>query len=61
MARVQLYGKTSSGGSTFTIATEIMPTLKQFRAVRWVKIHDRSGHTERPFGYSDSIPFGLEP
>jgi hypothetical protein len=61
VARVQLTGKISSGGSTFTIADEIMPTLKQFRSVHWVKIYDRNGHTERPFGHSDSIPFSLEP
>ena len=61
VARVQLLGKVSSGGSTFTIANEIMPTLKQFPSVRWVKIYDLSGHTERPFGPSDSIPFSLEP
>ncbi len=29
--------------------------------VRWVKIYDASGHTERPFGHSDSIPFALAP
>ena len=61
MARVQLTGKLSSGGSTFTIANEIMPTLKQFRSVRWVKIYDQAGHTERPSGPGDSIPFSLEP
>jgi hypothetical protein len=61
VARVQLTGKISSGGSTFTIANEIMPTLKQLRSVHWVKIYDRNGHTERPFGHSDSIPFSLEP
>lgn len=61
VARVQLTGKLSSGGSTFTIANEIMPTLKQFRSVHWVKISDRNGHTERPFGHNDSIPFSLEP
>jgi hypothetical protein len=61
VARVQLTGKLSSGGSTFTIANEIMPTLKQFPSVRWVKIYDASGHTERPSGHSDSIPFSLEP
>jgi hypothetical protein len=61
VARVQLTGKLSSGGSTFTIANEIMPTLKQFRSVHWVKIYDQNGHTERPFGHSDSIPFSLEP
>jgi hypothetical protein len=61
VARVQLTGKISSGGSTFTIANEIMPTMKQFGSVRWVKIYDQFGHTERPFGHSDSIPFSLEP
>jgi hypothetical protein len=61
VARVQLTGALSSGGSTFTIANEIMPTLKQFSSVRWVKIYDQKGHTERPFGHSDSIPFSLEP
>jgi len=61
VARVQLTGRISSGGSTFTIANEIMPTLKQFRSVHWVKIYDQFGHTERPFGHSDSIPFSLEP
>ena len=29
--------------------------------VRWVKIYDASGHTERPFGHSDSIPSALAP
>jgi hypothetical protein len=61
VARVQLTGKLSSGGSTFTIASEIMPTLKQFPSVHWVKIYDASGHTERPSGHSDSIPLSLEP
>ena len=56
MARIQLTGKVRSGGSTFTIANEIMPTLKQFPSVRWVKIYDQYGHTERPYGHSDSIP-----
>jgi hypothetical protein len=61
VARVQLTGGCSSGGSTFTIADEIMPTLKQFPTVRWVKIYDPWGHTERPLGRSDSIPLCLEP
>jgi hypothetical protein len=61
VARIQLTGKVSSGGSTFTIANEIMPTLKQFPSVHWVKIYDQHGHTERPSGHSDSIPFSLEP
>ncbi len=61
VARVQLTGKLSSGGSTFTIASEIMPTLKQFHSVHWVKVYDQSGPTERPFGHCDSIPLSLEP
>jgi len=61
IARVQLTGGCGSGGSTFTVANEIMPTLKQFSSVRWVKIYSPSGHTERPTGHSDSIPVCLEP
>jgi hypothetical protein len=61
VARVQLTGRVSSVGSAFTIASEIMPTLKQFPSVHWVKIYDQNGHTERPSGHSDSIPFSLEP
>jgi hypothetical protein len=61
VARVWLTGRVSSHGSTFTIANEIMPTLKQLPGVHWVKIYDQNGHTERPFGHSDSIPFSLEP
>jgi len=48
IARVRLTGGCSSHGSTFTIAGEIMPTLKQFPTVRWVKIYDPAGTTERP-------------
>ena len=61
VARVRLTGGCSSGGSTFTIANEIIPTLKQFPSVRWVKIYDPAGHTARPAGHADSIPFSLEP
>jgi hypothetical protein len=48
VARVQLTGKRSSGGSTFTIASEITPTLKQFASVHWVKIYDQIGQRDRP-------------
>jgi hypothetical protein len=44
-----------------TIADEITPTLRQLAAVRWVKIYDPAGHTERPTGHSDSVPICLEP
>lgn len=61
IAYVLLTDGCSSDGSTITIASEIMPTLKQFDSVRYVKILDPQGLTERPTGPSDSIPFGLEP
>ena len=61
IARVRLLGRCSSDGSTVTVAGEIMPTLRSFPRVDWVKIYDPSGHTERPRGQSDSIPACLEP
>jgi hypothetical protein len=61
VARVWLTGGCSSRGSTFTVANEIMPTLRQFASVRWVKIYSPWGLTERPTGHSDSIPVCLEP
>lgn len=61
VARVRLLGGCNSGGSTFTIANLIVPTLKQFSTVRFVKIYDPSGRTARPTGLSDSIPACLEP
>jgi hypothetical protein len=61
VARIQLTGGCNSHGSTLTIASEIMSTLKQFPSVRWVKILDPAGHTEHPNGHSDSIPTSLEP
>lgn len=61
IARVRLVGGCNSHGSTFTVAGEIMPTLKQFSSVTWVKIYDPSGTTENPTGNSDSIPECLEP
>ncbi|WP_433518763.1 GerMN domain-containing protein [Nonomuraea sp. CA-143628] len=61
VARVYLTGRVTSGGSTFTIADQIRPTLKQFPMIKWVKIYDSAGQTEHPAGPSDSIPQSLEP
>jgi hypothetical protein len=62
VARVQLTGQCSSGGSAVsTVAGEIVPALKQFPAVRWVKIYDPQGATEHPTGHRDSIPACLQP
>jgi len=61
IARVQLTGGCDAGGSTFSIAGEIEPTLKQFPSVQWVKIYDTNGNTDSPNGYNDSIPECLNP
>lgn len=61
VARIRLTGGCSSGGSTQSIADEIVPTLKRLTGVRFVKIYDPAGHTERPTGARDSIPVCLEP
>ena len=61
VARLRLTGRCSSDGSTVTIAGEIMPTLRQFPSVDWVKIFDRAGATGSPTGHTDSIPACLEP
>jgi len=60
-ARVRLTGGCSAGGSTVSVAGEIIPSLKQFPTVRQVKIYDPSGHTLQPAGPVDSIPYCLEP
>jgi hypothetical protein len=61
VARITLTGGCSSGGSTFTIADEIYPSLKQFATVDFVKIYDTAGHTGSPTGERDSIPDCLNP
>lgn len=61
IARVRLTGGCDSGGATFTVANQIVPTMKQFPSVDVVKIYSPSGRTERPRGRSDSIPTCLEP
>lgn len=61
VAYVTLEGGCASNGSTMTIAGEIMPTLKQFSSVTYVKIFAPDGTTETPTGASDSIPTCLEP
>jgi hypothetical protein len=60
VARVRLTGTCRNVGAT-SIADEILPTLKQFASVHWVKIYDQLGHTDSPTGQVDSIPACLEP
>ena len=56
VARVYLTGGCNSGGSAITVATEIMPTLRQFPSVQWVKIYDPPGDTEQPAGHIELHP-----
>lgn len=61
IARIHLTGGCSSGGSTVTVSGEIVPTLRQFASVDWVKIYDPDGTTLTPEGRSDSTPECLQP
>ncbi|MBI4300155.1 MAG: GerMN domain-containing protein [Chloroflexi bacterium] len=61
IARVRLAGNCETNGSVFTIAQEIIPTVKQFPGVQYVKILNAAGETEDPDGASNSIPVCLEP
>lgn len=61
VARVRLVPRCGSRGSTVTIAGEIMPTLRQFDSVRWVKIYDPRGRTQDLSPTGDSTPTCLEP
>ena len=61
VARLRLTHGCDSGGSTLTVAGEIMPTLRQFATVDRVKIYGPGGATEQPDGNVDSIPACLEP
>lgn len=60
-AHVHLEGGCSSGGSTLTVAEQIVPTMLQFTEVRAVKIYDPEGNTQSPDEPGDSIPECLEP
>ena len=61
VARLRLTHACRSGGSTVTVAGQIVPTLRQFPTVDWVKISAPAGDTEEPTGPVDSIPMCLEP
>lgn len=61
VARLRLVGGCSSGGSTVTVAGEILPTLHQFPSVGRVVLRDPQGHTLDPDGPGDATPECLEP
>lgn len=51
----------ATGFADLAIAGEIMPTLRQFDTVDWVKVLDPSVSTADPAGPGDSIPDCLNP
>ncbi len=61
IARVYLTGPCNSGGATFTIAGPLMATLLAFPEIEYVKLYDETGQTGDPDGFTNSIPFSLEP
>lgn len=61
VARLRLTGGCSSGGSTVSVAGEILPTLHQFPSVDRVVLRDPQGTTLDPDGPGDSTPECLEP
>lgn len=61
VARLRLVGGCDSGGSTVSIAGEILPTLRSLSTVDRVKLFDPSGRTLHPNGPGDSTPACLEP
>ncbi|HUF00250.1 MAG TPA: hypothetical protein VMN99_13410, partial [Anaerolineales bacterium] len=59
VAHVYLRGVCTSEGRDFNIADLITLSLKQFAAIRYVKIYDENEMTQNPGGLSDSEPFCL--
>ena len=60
-ADLRLTGRCRSGGSTVSIAGEVLPTLKQLPTVDRVVLRDPAGSTLDPDGPGDSTPACLEP
>lgn len=61
LAHVRLVGGCNSRGSTVTVAGSVLPSLRQFPSVDWVKIYDPAGQTASAAGAGDSIPDCLNP
>lgn len=61
VADLRLTGRCSSGGSTVSVAGEVLPTLKQFATVDRVVLRDAGGGTLDADGPGDSTPACLEP
>lgn len=61
VADLRLTGRCSSGGSTVSVAGEVLPTLNQLATVDRVVLRDAAGSTLDPDGPGDSTPACLEP
>jgi hypothetical protein len=59
--RVYLAGNCQSNGTLYNITRALIPTLKQFPGIQFVKIYDQFGHTREPAARVDSIPACLDP
>jgi murein DD-endopeptidase MepM/ murein hydrolase activator NlpD len=59
IANVYLKGVCTSEGKDFNIADLISLNLKQFPAIKFVKVYDENGQTQSPTGTSDSEPICL--
>jgi hypothetical protein len=60
IARIDLLGRCDDLGRPFSVADEVMATLRRFDRIDWVKIY-RKGETRHPWGARDSVPDCLAP
>lgn len=60
LARLDILGRCDDLGQPFSVADEIMATLKRFGSIDWVKIY-REGETQHPWGPRDSVPECIAP
>ena len=58
---VYLEGTCQSNGTLYTIERLLMPNLKQFPEIQFVKIYDQFGNTRQPAARVDSVPACLDP
>ena len=58
---VYLSGSCQSNGTLYTIERLLMPNLKQFPDVDFVKLYDQFGNTRQPAARVDSVPACLDP
>ena len=61
VARLYLKGTCNAPDLIYTIAQPLFVNLKQFSSVKFVKLYDQNGITEKPDGAVDSIPACLDP